>query len=63
MTKKETSHKVVLSRSEIAERAEKALYLFKDSKPNEIDIGDVLAKVNEALRLIKAMNENAFNTQ
>lgn len=42
---------------EIIERATKALKMFENSPPNQIDIGDVLYKVNEALRLIKALAE------
>lgn len=51
-----------MDRKEIASRAEKALYMFENSRPNEISPADVLAKVNEALRLIKELaNETPSN--
>ena len=50
------------SKKEIALRAEKALYAFDNSKPNQIDIADVLYKVNEALRLIKELASEQSNS-
>ena len=46
-----------MTNKEIADRATKALMMFDNSNHNQIDIGDVLAKTNEALRLIKALAE------
>ncbi len=44
-----------MTNKEIAERATKALYMFENSRTNEISVADLTAKVNEALRLIKAL--------
>jgi hypothetical protein len=46
-----------MDNKEIIERATKALYLFENSKTNEISTADLIIKVNEALRLIKALAE------
>lgn len=46
-----------MDNKEIAKRAETALKLYENSRPNEIDLWDVLNKTNEALRLIKALAE------
>lgn len=47
-----------MTNKEISERATKALYMFENSKPNEISTVDLIQKVNEALRLIKALADN-----
>lgn len=46
-----------MDKKEIIERAEKALYMFENSRVGEVGMLDLLAKVNEALRLIKALAE------
>lgn len=47
-----------MTNKEIAERAQAMLMKYSDSKSNQIDPWDLLEKVNEALRLIKALAEN-----
>ena len=51
-----------MTAKEIIERAEKALKSFEHSKGTGVDLYDVLNKVNEALRLIKALAENIDNS-
>lgn len=51
-----------MDNKEIIERATKALYMFDSSKPNQIDVADVLAKINEALRLIIELSKNDQNS-
>lgn len=46
-----------MTNEEIAKRADTALKLFENSKPNEISTYDLIQKTNEALRLIKALAE------
>lgn len=59
MDNKETSRVAALvSVADIAKRATTALMMFDNSKHNEISNEDLIVKVNEALRLIKALAEN-----
>jgi hypothetical protein len=46
-----------VTNQEISERATKALYMFENSKLKEISSYDLAVKVNECLRLIKALAE------
>lgn len=39
----------------IQDRATKALFMFEESRNNHIDVADVLAKTNEALRLVREL--------
>ena len=58
MDNKETSRAAALiSNADIAKRATTALMMFDNSKHNEISNEDLAIKVNEALRLIKALAE------
>lgn len=56
MTNQETSRVAALiSNADISKRATTALMMFDNSKHNEISNEDLIVKVNEALRLIKAL--------
>ena len=46
-----------MTNEEISKRATKALMMFDNSNVNQISNEDIIAKVNEALRLIKALAE------